>query len=166
MTFTKGGVDTAMTPVFGADASTNWNTMIFYLALPDTGANKTLSWSWVGISSDDRMAPSVTFWKGVNTAAPVRDSNAAQGAGWPRNTPTLTAALGDKIVAFCGFFYAPGDGAGTVTAWNNLAGLADIANRNAAEGAWATGNPSGNTSVGVQSSTGSEGGIVAIVLKQ
>jgi len=165
MTFTKGGVNTAMTPVFGADATTNWNAVAFYLAAPDTGTNKTLAWLWDNGTSSGDLAFSVTFWKGVDTTSPVRDTDGAQGSGWPRNTPTLTCVSGDKIIAFAGFYYGAGGGAGGVTTWNNLTELAEITNQGPAEGTWATGDPTGDTTVGVQSCTGSEGGIVAIVVK-
>src|SRR6267142_2250649 len=49
MTFTKGGVDTAMTMVSGADGNTGlWQAAMAYLVLPDTGSNKTLKWDWLG----------------------------------------------------------------------------------------------------------------------
>ena len=163
MTLTKGGVDTAMTPIFGADASSNWQSAMFYQVLPDTGTNKTLKWSWAGTSTDPALVVSVTFWKGIDTASPVRDTDAAQGAGWPRNTPTLTAQTSDKIVAWCGFYNS--GGAATVSAWNNLTGLASAGNTAHCNGSWASGDPSGSTSVGVQACGGSEGGVVAVVLK-
>src|SRR5882762_7830275 len=75
MTFTKGGADTAMTSVAGGDtAGSNWGAGYFYLVLPDTGANKTLKWDWLGTAVADSAnnVCSVTFWKGLNTASPTR----------------------------------------------------------------------------------------------
>jgi len=165
MGFTKGGVLTAMNREGGADTNNNWETVLFWLAAPDTGTNKTLGWSWTSTTTDVNNAYSVTFWKGIDTASPTRGSTGVNGPNWPRNTATLTCATGDKIVAFAGFYYGAGGGGGDVTAWNNLTELTEITNSGPAEGAWATGSPTGNTTVGVQSCTGSEGGIAAVVLK-
>jgi hypothetical protein len=171
MTFTKGGVDTAMSATTGGNASTSvWQCGMFYLAVPDTGSNKTLKWDWAGAgaSGDPVFNFSLTFWKGVDTASPVRDSDGAQGssAALPLSTPTLTAQSGDLIVAFSGFFHAAQDGAGQVDTWSNLTELTEIAHNSYSEGAWATGSPSGNTTVGVSTGTGwEEGGIVAVVVK-
>jgi hypothetical protein len=137
MTFTKGGADTAMSGVLGADSGSKWQTVMYYLAQPDTGTNKTLKWSWANTSADSRMLFSITFWKGVNLTTPVRDSNGAQGGSWPRDTPPLTVVSGDTIAAFSGFFYGPGDGTGSVTDWDNLTEIAECATGSSAEATWA-----------------------------
>src|SRR5712671_749801 len=73
MTFTKGGVDTAMTNVPGGSTA-DWSGGMWYLVLPDTGSNKTLKWDWIGTGAagDTASLCSVTFWKGEDTASPVR----------------------------------------------------------------------------------------------
>lgn len=167
MTFTKGGVDTAMTAATGGDASTSfWQAAAFYLALPDTGSNKTLKWDWAGAAapSDGTGLCSVTFWKGVDTASPVRDTDGTQAGTTPYTTPTLTAQSGDLIVAWVGAFTAS---EGTVDSWSNLTLLGQVvASGSRADGAWATGSPSGNTTVAASTDTNiDDGGIVAIVLK-
>ena len=53
MTFTKGGVDTAMTSaITGAGGGDNslvcYMAAMFYMVAPDTGTNKTLKWDWSG----------------------------------------------------------------------------------------------------------------------
>ena len=86
MTFTKGGVDTAMTSVAtGGDTINNFSVAMFYMALPDTGSNKTLKWDWLGtgISTQDFGICSITFWKGVNTASPMRSGSAGIGTATP-----------------------------------------------------------------------------------
>ena len=165
--FTKGGTQVNMTMVAGDSAGT-WQTAMGYLALPDTGANKTLSYDWAGTgtSPDTVRNYSITFWKGIDTASPVCDSDGAQSGSFPVTTPTLTAETGDLIVAFCAGFNGAQDGSGTINTWSNLTELVEVAHNSYAEGAWATGSPSGNTTVGA--STGgnwSEPAIVAVVLK-
>lgn len=167
MTFTKGGVDTAMTPVIGGDSNTSYNYVgMFYLALPDTGSGKSLKWDWEG-SAVMNGAPvfSVTYWKGVDTSSPVRDSDGAQNSDTPYTTPTLTAISGDLILAWAGGLAGA---EATVDSWSNLTELAEITidPANGADGAWATGSPSGDTTVAASTDTNfTDGGIVALVLK-
>jgi hypothetical protein len=88
MTFTKGGIDTAMTKATGGDVSgTLWQSAIFYMALPDTGASKTLKWDWLGAASDGERVVAVSFWKGIDLAIPVRDSNGFQETGFDLEQP-------------------------------------------------------------------------------
>lgn len=168
MTCTKGGVDTAMTAVSGGDSSTSaYMCGMFYLALPDTGTNKTLKCDWQGTGlMTNATLVTVTFWKGIDTASPVRDSDGAQSATTPPyTTPTLTAQSGDKIVAVGGW-YAGAES--TADSWTNLTELSsgDIAIYGSSDAAWAAGDPSGNTTVALAStSNSSDGAICALVLK-
>ena len=138
---------------------------MFYLALPDTGSNKTWSWSWSVAPSDSAGLYILTFWKGIDTASPVRSSNGVQNAGgFPITTSTLTAQSGDLIVAFLGAFV--GSGTGSVDSWTNLTLLENLAQGAHADGAWATGSPSGNTTVSAASATDmAEPSLSALVLK-
>jgi hypothetical protein len=141
LTFTKGGSDSLMTRLApGTDTSSNWQCALFALALPDVGTNKALKWAWAaGPIPDGRLVFSVTFWAGINTASPVRDSKGVQGLfSTPKLTPQVSFASGDLVAAFCGFFYSAGDGAGAITSWYNLTQLANTTNNGPAEGAWAT----------------------------
>lgn len=167
MTFTKGGVDTAMTAVSGADSNTSlWQAAMFYLALPDTGASKTLKWDWVGVgtASDPATLCTVTFWKGMDTSSPVRGTGGAQASGAPWTTGTITALSGDLIVAWVGAFCSA---EGTVNSWSNLSLLAQVAfNGTNADGALATGSPTGDVAVAGSTATNlADGGILAISLK-
>lgn len=172
MTFTKGGTDTAMNRASGtADASSGWGCAMFWLALPDTGANKSLKWDWIGSgnSADQNFAFSVGFWKNVDTVSPIRDSDGLRGNSLPMNTPTLTAEAGDLILAFTGFYNAASDHLGNVTAWSNLSSLHKVNSPSTAycEGQWASGFPSGDTAVGITTATKwNEGGLVAAVVKK
>lgn len=171
MTFTKGGVDTAM--VMGSGAGGDGNTSatmggIFYLVLPDTGANKTLKWDWEGTQGlDFPCLCTVNFWKGVDTTSPVRDGDAAQVVGAPPvSTPSLTAQTDDLIVAMAGWFSGAGDA--TVDTWSNLSLLTQVTIYTASniDAAWATKSPTGNTTVGVSTASAwDDGSISAIVLK-
>lgn len=168
MQFTKGGVDTDMVSVAGGDAagSGNWAAGLYYLVLPDTGSNKTLKWDWVGTASADdaRTVCSVTFWKGIDTASPVRGSGGGQNAtSTPYTSSTITALTGDLIVAWVAGFVGS---EGTINSWSNLTLLSQIAVSVFADGAWATGSPTGNTTVAASTDTNfDDGGIVAISLK-
>lgn len=170
MTFTKGGVDTAMTPwITGAgagDYSTSYYMAAgFYLVLPDTGANKTLKWDWAG-TQNATTAPivSVTFWKGINTSSPVRAQGGVQNTGLPYTISDLAAQSGDKVVAFVGCYV--GGIEGSIDSWSNLTEIAELTYYSSGDGAWAAGDPSGT--VAVAASTGTDigdGGMVAIVLR-
>lgn len=153
-----------------ADSSTGaWQAAGFYLNLPSTGSGKTLAWDWAGTGTagDSNHNFGVTFWKGIDTTSPVRDSDSATNSNtFPQNTPTLTCVSGDLIVAHFGGFAVASDGSGAVTAWNNLTSLAELTHNSFAELSLATGSPTGNTTVGVQTVTGyGEGGLLALVLK-
>ena len=146
MTFTKGAVDTAMTAVSGGDSNTSfWNAAYFYLVLPDTGSNKTLKWDWLGTAgaTDPGSLCSVTFWKGIDTASPVRGTGGGQAGGVPYTSGTITAATGDLIIAWVA---ATVSGEGSVDSWSNLSLLSQVTASTSADGAWATGSPSGNKS--------------------
>jgi hypothetical protein len=167
LTFTKGGVDTTMTAGAVCDTDTGkYMAGLWYLALPDTGANKTLKWHWAGATSpDDGYILSVTFWKGVDTASPVRASVAAQAGGLPYTTASLTAVSGDLIIAWVG---GATGAEGTINSWSNLSLLSQVARSGtgSGDGAWATGSPSGNTTVAASTATNfNDGGIVAISVK-
>jgi len=168
-TFTKGGVDTAMTLVdtnASCNPSVGWAAPLFYLVSPDTGANKTLKWSWsAGGSYDAGYLVSVTFWTGLDTASPVRSAKGGQsGASTPYTTSTLTAQSGDLIVAWVGAFV--GSGEGSINSWSNLTLLSNLTHQLSADGAWATGSPTGNTTVAASTDTGlDDGGIAAVVIK-
>lgn len=166
MTFTKSGVDTAMTVAItganGGDNSTSaYMSAMFYMVLPDTGTNKSLKWDWSGTASATN-APiiSTTFWKGINTSTTIRGSSGGQNSGLPYTTSTVTAQSGDLIIAWIGGYVSV---EGTISTWSNLTELAEITIYGSGDGAWATGTPTGNTTVAA--STGfnfSDGGIVAI----
>jgi hypothetical protein len=164
MTFTKGGVDTAMTKVAADGSNANWQGAIFWLALPDTGDNKTLKWDWIGsgTSSVDRMNFSATFWAGVDTTSPVRSSGGGQMASALAN---LTCITTDKVVAFMAMRCPAANGSGTIDGWNNLTELANITHNAQAEGVWAVASPTGNiTCHGTASSNIDEAAFAAVTL--
>ena len=163
MTFTKGGVDTAMTAVAGGETSVGWNGGLFYLLAPDTGSNKTLKWDWLGTggSNDSGNFCSVTFWKGNAASSVLRDSDLYQsGSNTPYGpTKTLTAQSGDLIIAsvtaYCN------STTGSIDTWSNLSALASSTdNWYDAFFAWATGSPSGNTTVTASTDTNLDDGMI------
>jgi hypothetical protein len=164
MTFTKGGADTAMTNIPGGDANVSfWMGAMFYLVLPDTGSNKTLKWDWAGAGAagDASSICSVTFWKGIDTASPVRDSKGTQASGVPYTTASITAVTGDLIIAWTGFTNAASSEA-TINSWSNLTLLSQMTFFGSADGALATGSPSGNTTVAASTGTNTaDGSIIA-----
>lgn len=173
MTLTKGGVDTAMTvAVTGANSADNntgvWMGAVFYLVAPDTGTNKSLKFDWVGAGnpSDGDGMCSITFWKGIDTASPVRSALGAQASAVPVTTGTLTCLTGDLIVAFAACYASSPTVDGTADSWSNLTTLTQIPQQAHADGAWATGSPSGNTTVALSTETGFDDvTITAVVLK-
>lgn len=167
MTFTKNSVDTTMTAVTGGDSNTGmFYGTIFYLLAPDTGTNKSLKWDWSGTTTMVNYPLfSITFWRGIDTSSPVRHSGGSQASALPYTTPTLTAQSGDLIVAWAHGF---AEAEGSVDSWSNLTLLSQLAkvSFDSSDGAWATGSPSGNTTVGASTGTNwDDGGISAVVLK-
>lgn len=172
--FTKGGVDTAMTTVVGGNDDVNFTAgVMFWMVLPDTGANKTLKYDWGGSGTMDsnHQIMSITFWKGIDTSSPVRFSGGASafpitGGGGNVN---LTTVNGDKVVAWVGAFNNSVGGAteGTADTWQNLTLLSQITHAVDMDGAWATADPTG-TSLAVRLLTATnfdDGGLSAVVLK-
>src|SRR5262245_10221943 len=131
LTFTKGGVDTTMNAGSNqgnASTSNGFYSALFYLSSPDTGSNKTLKGDFSGTSTANEVNLfSVTFWKGVDTADPVRYSSGGQALALPVGTSTMTAQSGDLIVAFAGFF-CTGGANGSINTWNNLTTLGQLTN--------------------------------------
>jgi hypothetical protein len=166
LTFTKGGVDTPMTIVPGGDASAaTFLGAIAYLALPDTGANKTFKWDLIG-ANNPQSPPlfTVTFWKDVDTASPIRSSNAIQASGLPYTSGTLTCLPGDVI--FANAFASCGGVEGTADTWANLTLHSQVVCNNDSDCALGIGYPSGNTTVAASTGTNwADGGIAAIVIK-
>jgi hypothetical protein len=166
LTFTKGGVDTIMVKATGGDASTSFmQVAVFTLVSPDTGTNKTLKWSWSGASSSSSQKWAVSFWKGIDTASPVRDSDGAQAGGVPFTTPMITAQTDDLALGWAGADASAGEG--SVDTWLNLT-LVTQCTRDAggADGALASGSPTGNSTFAASTATNfADGGIVVVILK-
>lgn len=169
MTFTKGGTDAVMTKVTGDDATNaQWQGATFWQVLPDTGANKVLKWDWIGTgaSSDASWNVSMSFWNGIDTASPVRDSDGAQASNTPISTKTLTALSGDLIWVGVSGFNTIEDGSGSIDSWTNATELAEVPHNHYAEITLATHAPSGNVAITAATSTNLvEVSISAIVLK-
>lgn len=167
LTFTKGGTDTLMAKATGGDLDTSrMQVAAFTLAAPDTGTNKSLKWDWIGagVSATPDFKFAVSFWKDIDTASPIRDSDGAQAAGTPFTTPSLTAQTDDLIIAWAGAFVNSVEG--SVNTWSNLTLVTQCSRSGDTDGALATGTPSGNTTVAASTDTNwDDGGIVAVVLK-
>lgn len=166
MTFTKNGIDTPMTVVPGGETVNTQAAVMFYLTLPDTGANKTLKWEWPFAGSVGSPLCSLVFFKGIDTASPVRGTGAGQSVGLPVATGTISAAAGDLIVAFFAANLQNFAVEGSINSWSNLTLLSQLAHRSSSDGAWAMGSPSGDTTIAALTATNIiEGGIIAISLK-
>jgi hypothetical protein len=169
MTLTKGGTDVAMTRIGPTGQTSAQTPVIYYLALPDTGAGKSLKYNWTGANVPPAGAEptiSVTYWKGIDTASPVRSS------GWQGElaerfsavTDTLTAQDGDLVVGFAGG-YGPGS-EGSIDTWYNLNTLSQWTFSGPHDAAWGTFAPSGDLKVGAIKATNLQYGVcAAIVLK-
>lgn len=163
MTFTKGGVDTAMTYAGGDNGSAGWSGPCFYMVLPDTGSGKTLKWDWAGTGSagDASTLCSITFWKGVDTASPVRATGMGAGGNTPYTTGSLAGASGDLAIAWVGAF---ANAEGSIDSWSNLTTLSQITRSSSADGAWATGSPTGSSTYAASTDTQLDDGTITVVI--
>lgn len=84
---------------FDVSASDNW-LRVYHLPSPSTGS-QTFAWSGFPLMSG--LAVIIAFYKGVDTASPVRDSDSAVGSSSPgtATTPSMTSQSGDMAVAGC-----------------------------------------------------------------
>lgn len=155
-TFDIGG--NSSVGVGGAASTGFWQSALHYILNPATGA-QNMDWQWggaagVGLDTVDVIAE-ISYWKGVDTGSPTRDSDGAQGAGATAVTKTLTALTGDLIIA-CG---ATNDvGTGNLTfAWSGATELSGggATNIGEADASLATASPTGNQTVGY-TATGAE----------
>lgn len=158
-TMMLGGIP--MTAV-GADSSTSaFQGAIFYLVSPPTGAT-TLSWDWTGSSGPiDGVLFAWASYTGVNTMSPVRDTYGAQQADNPHGTTTLTALSGDRIIVWSDQYTS---GSNIDFYWTGVSENVQFPNYGTADGSWSEQAPTGSQSVSASASTGSDGGIMAIVL--
>ena len=171
MTLTKGGVDTAMTAIpnnaEGDNSTATYQGTMFYMVSPDTGTNKSWKWDWAGTGAldDANRKGLLTFWKGVDTASPIRDGGAGQASNVPFTSSELLAQTGDLVFAIAWGVATPGEG--SIDSWSNLTLLEQItAGAGNMDAALATGSPSGNVTVAASTATDFEsGGIIAAVIK-
>lgn len=132
----------------------------FYLENPATGS-QTLAWDWSGTAAVTMgVIMVVRFYKGVDTADPIRDSYVVQ-MNDPMTTDTLTAQSGDFISAWSWQFGGVHDG----VAWTNATEIDEYGGFNFATGTLAEVAPSGNVQLTADWTTASDGGIAALVLK-
>lgn len=178
LTFTKGGADTAMTsvrPTTTPDSTANWSGALFWMTLPDTGANKTLKWDWAQASgTTDRHALfAITFWKGCDTTSPIRASGGGKSASAPPYTAdAMTATAGDLLYAWTAFFTGDTNGTTTdvVTAWSGgvstlSGGSPTVYDTGGGDMATATA-AGGSVTVAVTSATHAQDGVIyAIAIK-
>lgn len=164
--FSGGSVSlngSAFTAVAGDANNSAFEGSLFYLTLPSTGS-QTLSWDWLGAGAITSLGPkgAYAFYKGIDTASPVRDSDGAQAAADPHTTKSLTAVTNDLIVAF-GYQFA--DGFDRTWTWTNATEQQALTLFQDADGSWAEASPTGNQTVSFTSTGSRDGGVCAIVLK-
>src|SRR5262249_50751541 len=113
---------------------------------------------------DQNAKWSVIFWKNVDTASPVRDSDGAQFADLATSqTKTLTAVTGDLVLVWAAGFTT---GEGSVDSWSNCSLLQNNTFTGSADSAWATGSPTGNVQVKALTNTNiDDGALLALVIK-
>lgn len=165
MYFTKNGLLTPMNVIAGGDDRTDaMQAAMFHLPLPETGSNKILAYDWNGDPSQIDGYSWVTFWKGIDTASPVRASAGLQGTSLPLATPVLDAQSGDLILAFVGFHSNYVEG--SIDIWSNLSTFANFAFNAASDAALAIGSPTGDVAVGALAGTNFvNGALVAAVFR-
>src|SRR5581483_8360136 len=169
LTFTKGGIDTAMTllpPGTQDNTPGAYQAGLFYLVLPDTGTGKTLKYSF--LNAPGECLVSVTFWNGIDTGNPIRDS------GWGNNTSSLpysTSALasqaGDLLVGWCAGYVASGT-PDLSSCSANVTILANVTNTSTGDGAWLSGVATGSgqivSALSTTNGTWEDGSIIAVAL--
>ena len=138
---------------------------LFYLAAPSTGT-QTLAWDWLG-KPNDAVRIVYGFYKGINIASAVRDSDGAQNDASVNSnmvTPSLTAQTGDLVVAWS---WAWTDEASVNPTWTNASAVTNYDTvYGSAYGSWAEGSPTGAVVVTADWPEGDvdDGGICALVL--
>jgi hypothetical protein len=165
MFFTKGGSQTAMTKVAtGMDAGVTWQGALFYQVSPDTGSNKSLTWSYTGGPTDPLRVHSVQFWKGIDTATPVRSHAGTMRTSLPIETGSMTAQSGDKALAFIGM-YTAGNNSSSTTWTSPFTSYEELTNATDADAAWGVADPTASTTAKVTATQfGSEWSLGALVL--
>jgi len=143
-----------------ADTSTDYfQGVLFYYINPPTGS-QTFAWNW-GVTPTNSPLLVIAFYKGVNTADLIRDSYGAQ-SWYPFSTDTLTAQSGDLIIGWAEQYT---DDEELSCDWTNATEVYDPSYYVAAEGSLAEKEATGNVQLTAEFSVGSDGGIMAIVLK-
>lgn len=155
--------------VGGAANNTLWESALHYILLPATGT-QDLDWQWGGGAGaaldESSLIVCYSFWKGIDTASPVRDSGGAQAAADTATTPTLTAQSGDLIVAVAGTFDAvAGDLTFSFSGSGGAAVLDNVAQFSNADMAIGTASPTGDQTITATATGAEEFSISAFVLK-
>lgn len=148
--------------VGGATSTSAWQCALHYILAPATGT-QNLDWQWGATLTDSQVIASMSFWKGIDTGSPVRDSDGSNAGGDSESTPTLTAQTNDVIVAFGGTF--DGSNGNLTFSFSPDTTLANITNRAYVDAAWGTAAPTGNQAMTWTATGADEGGIAAFVLK-
>lgn len=164
--FTDGGMTlggTSMSEVTGGDADTAFFMgTLFYLVSPATGT-QTIAWDWEGTGTAEHAVVLVYgFYKGIDTADPVRDTYGTQNATGTYATDTMTAVSGDWVIAWGHQFNWE-----STYSWTNATEVAEY-NQNSTgstSASWAEGQPSGDVIVTAECTPATDGGITAIVFK-
>lgn len=160
-TLTLGGV--GFTGVVGIEDPAHFMGATFWWVNPPTGQQQVV-WDWQDTAITDGVLFVACYYKGINTADPVRSSSALSFGSGTRTTATLTAVTGDKIVAFAHTFSGGGERTHT---WTNATELADAFSQfSNSDASVAEADPTGNQTVSVISDNSGDGGISAIVLKE
>jgi hypothetical protein len=153
MTFTKGGVDTPMVKV-GSNSGGGWGGGLYYMLLPDTGANKTLKWSFAGTHQTNNLV-TVTFWKGVGG---IGNSSWQMNTGAPYSSTYTTVDNRMQLLYASAFCTASGT-EGNVTQWVNGCKIEEVVHSLEADAAWGKAYVgAGSTVVGVNSEVGWDDG--------
>lgn len=133
----------------------------FYLVNPATGS-QTLAWDWGGTAAlFGGVILVLRFYKGVDTADPIRDSHASQAAAGVFATDTLTAQTDDLVTAFSWMF----GGSPEPVTWTNATEIDEYGAFTFANASLAEVAPSGNVQITATWDTASDGGIAALVLQ-
>lgn len=146
-----------------ASSTGHWRAALHYIINPASGS-KNLDWQWDGGGLDDPIVIwIISYWDGVDTVSPIRDSDVADAGADNATTPSLTAQSGDLIGAMCGTF----DSANAELTFTASGGsiLSQGVHSNYGDGAFITASPTGNQTIGYTATGSDEGAIAALVIK-
>ena len=144
-------------------SGTNPGTGLAYLANPSTGS-QTLSMTFEGDAVDD-FSVVVSYWKGVDTSSPSRDSATAGDYASPVTTPSFDVEDGDVALVAVGTYEEYVDASPTGSGQTTIEEALNIANNSEVGLAYKNITSSGTTTMQGDGESLTYTGVAAFALK-